>query len=405
MPFVVRVRDFQSIGETVTVEVNGLTVVTGPNNTGKTALMRAIFGLFTNMRGNLFVKAGREAAQVEIEFADGQKVLWEKGAKVNRYEMNGKTLTKVGAGAPPEISTLGIGSIEAAGRELWPQFAHQFVGQLFLLNEPGSVLAEAISNVDKVGVLNEALRLSQSDRRSTASDLKLRQEDVSRNEEALRKFDGLDEAVERVRAVELLGSKIGKGKKLLEGLKGLRERHSTSQGVLKTLLPIREVTIPATGNPAHELQEIEGLRVSRERLKASRATVGELAPVREIGSPEPELMTRAQRALQGLELIRGTKGRLTKAVEERDRIGTIADHAKKLVLPDPRTVLEAREALDAARGLASKLKQATGAVEELRASLSSIVNEHSTAQTEVADLFIASGECPFCGVRHEAHPH
>ncbi len=39
----VRVKNFQSIRE-AEVEVKGLTVITGPNNSGKTAFMRAVKG-------------------------------------------------------------------------------------------------------------------------------------------------------------------------------------------------------------------------------------------------------------------------------------------------------------------------------------------------------------------------
>ena len=221
--FNVRVRNFQSIRD-AHVEVSGFTVVTGSNNAGKSALVRAIRGAFTNPRGHAYVRHGAEAARVDLSFSDGQTLTWEKGPRDNRYTLNGKILEKVGAGVPPEVSRLRVEPLEAAGREIWPQFAPQFTGQVFLLDEPGSVLAEAVADVSRVGVLNEALRLAQSDRRTVALEIKAAASEVARGEGELARYGGLDALSARVVKLEEAAERIRTGGERRAALIRLRDR-------------------------------------------------------------------------------------------------------------------------------------------------------------------------------------
>lgn len=364
MPFRIRIRDFQSI-EDATIDVDGLTVITGPNNSGKTAVHRAVFGAFTNTRGTKFVRRGKDTAKVDLTFSDGPTLHWEKGEKSNRYEVDGKALNKVGQGAPPEIASLfGVMPVEAAGRELWPQFAHQFVGQVFLLDEPGSVLAEAVANVDRVGVLNESLRLSQSDRRTASSELKVRLEDVAKQEAALLAFDGLDDAVARVRILEDEHRALKGEQKRLEDLKSLRAKLSTSEEIVDALRPIRDVP-----------------RV------------------------EDTLVERTKKILSALEWARNAAMRQEKAVHEYESAHESwqAWEATALELPDIQGIRDAFAELESVRVLDRKIKAARDAVQALRGTIHALDVEYQTSAEEVDAILKETGYCPFCGVRHEAN--
>ena len=104
----VRVQNFQSI-EDASVTIDGLTVVTGANHSGKTAFMRAIRGVFTNAPPGPLVRHGCAYLSVSLVFDDGTSVLWEKGWEkpgrkgktINRYTVNGKQIATVGRGVPP----------------------------------------------------------------------------------------------------------------------------------------------------------------------------------------------------------------------------------------------------------------------------------------------------------------
>ena len=144
----VTVKNFQSIKE-AELEVNGFTVITGANNSGKTALMRAIKGAFQNTKGTAFVRHGEDRCRVEIEFEDGS-FAWEKGKGKPAYEIDGKVVNP-GKTIPDEVSALGVRPIKAGpAGDVWPQIAPQFTGQVFLVDKHGSALAEAVAATSKL---------------------------------------------------------------------------------------------------------------------------------------------------------------------------------------------------------------------------------------------------------------
>ena len=106
--FTVEIHNFQSIKE-ATIEVDGFTVISGRNNSGKTSPLRAILAVFTNPPIGAFLRHGEKKLSVEIRFDDGKWVRWEKDDKGKAvYVVNGIRLQNVGRSVPPEVLALGI---------------------------------------------------------------------------------------------------------------------------------------------------------------------------------------------------------------------------------------------------------------------------------------------------------
>ena len=244
--FKVRVRNFQSIKDSK-ITVEGLTVITGANNSGKTSLMRAIRGVFENSPFGSLLRKGEDKITVDLEFDDGRTVTWEKGPKHNAYTIDGYKLSGVGRGAPEELKELGVHSMVAANNLIWPQVANQFDGTIFLLNRPGSVLAEALSDVEKVGKLTSALRLAEKDRRNVNSELKVRRKDLIEQEEKLSKYEGfksLEETMESLHSQRKTLSKRSSEYNLIKGLyerlEGCRKAVRAFEGFNQNMLPEKE---------------------------------------------------------------------------------------------------------------------------------------------------------------------
>jgi len=445
--FKVRVVNFQSIKD-ATVEVDGFTVITGPNNSGKTALVRAVAGAFTNPRGHSFVRNGEAHSTVEIDFSDGHSLVWEKGAKVNRYVVDGKALEKVGQGAPPEIQALGMCSVEAAGRELWPQIAQQFVGQVFLIDQPGSVLAEAVADVNKVGVLNESLRLSQSDRRSAASELKVRKDDAAKHEEAVRKFDGLDEALLKVERAKEVAQRITADRSRLEQLRALHTRVSAAMNLVKSIAPVRDLPkVNETLGPKllvaesrlvqlrslrgrladavgiHEkLSPVRGLPVVAEgmgsklsnthvkldqlrsmsrRLRDLTVTHERLAPARTIPVVGDAIDARVKKIDAALSWAGAMEAKIKRAKAECATARQAEKDLRGLSLPDLSGVETIQEQLATLIRTCHAVQIARVSVDTLRVRLGSTREDYESAERGVRSLLGEAGECPFCGADHE----
>lgn len=257
MPLTVRVKQFQSI-EDATIRIEGLTVITGTNNTGKSALFRAIRGAFTNARGTHFVRKGATHCSVELQFDDGNTVIWEKGAKANRYEVNGRPFSKVGHGPPDEVKALGVRSLSIGGIEVWPQIAPQFTGVQFLLDQPAPVLAEALADVERVNHINRALRAVDTDRRNGRADLRAHEELLARLQVQRDEFQGLEVVLEELSALEERHAELSRLASEAHALEAIRSRMQTCRDVIQSLegLDLVEVPKEETFQKAQQLHQV-----------------------------------------------------------------------------------------------------------------------------------------------------
>jgi len=284
LPVRVRVKNFQSI-EDAEILIDGFVVICGPNNSGKTALMRAIRGLFNNAAPGSYLRQGANFLSVEIEFDDGTTVLWEKGwekpgkkgASINRYTLNGYQIASVGRGAPPEVEALGVKSILAGNNPIWPQVADQFDGTLFLVNKTGAVVAEALSDVERVGKLTDALRLSDKDKRSANSELKIRRDDLKGLQDEVKRFQGLDRVGRKLQGITVKKGEALKTKSSLEEAQGLQVRLGAAQGNWDTLKGYVVEVPPEPAGIRNRGPRIGATRQLRDRLKALQDTAGGLA--------------------------------------------------------------------------------------------------------------------------------
>ncbi len=314
----VRIQNFQSI-EDASIEVDGFTVVTGPNNSGKSALMRAIRGVFTNAPAGALVRHGTSHLTVDLAFEDGV-VRWEKGKKLNRYTVNGKVLDNVGRGVPSEVAEMGLQEIKAASDRLWPQIAEQFGGVLFLVDRPGSVVAEALSDVERVGKLSDALRLSESDRRSTTSELKIRRKDALELAEEEAAFEGLDEVAVVIGALSEAEKELVFVEMEVQEFSRLKQRLEASRSVVSSLEGFDPEALPeaSAASEVQQLQvELREIQVLVDQLAASRSAVveAEAAVAASEKHPLPQ-SSKLEKVARGMKQVREFQGRLVKAIEE-----------------------------------------------------------------------------------------
>jgi len=359
----VQVKNFQSIEE-ADISIDGLTVVTGANHSGKTAIMRAIKGVFTNAPPGPLVRHGCAYLSVRLTFDDGTCVLWEKGWEkpegkgktVNRYTINGKQIAGVGRGVPPEVESLGVREISAASDRVWPQIAQQFDGTLFLVNRPGSAIAEALSDVERVGKLSSALKASEKDRRSANAELKVRRKDVDTHKQTAQRFEGLAFVAGQVHSLASLLDALREDERLIQEGSRLLTRLDTATQASKALSGFEAVVIPDT--KALKIQQAIGkITQYSNRLQQARATQERLAGFAEITLPDD-----------------------TTAAEKK-RL-----HAEALVFQ-------------------RRHKAALGEVNTLVDTATEVSAQLAEAEAEVKRLLGDRGECPTCNTVHEGtHP-
>lgn len=406
MPIKVRVREFQSI-EDAEIIIDRLTVVTGTNNAGKSAFFRALRGALTNARGYDFVRYGAKHCTVDIEDVEsGRTLTWKKGKGINTYIVDGKELPKVGHGVPPEAQIFGVESIQAGNSELWPQIAPQITGVSFLLHETGSVVAEAVADVDRVNQLSRALKDCESDKRSTRANLKVRRKDRKIFAERLKGFAGLDEAVATVDGLESRHKKAAKIAKANANLVRLGGRVSHARAEVEALHGLEDA-----GAKVPSSERIEGAReVAQEhatasrlgaRLGAAQQDVKALEGLKEAEGllPSSDRVEFVQQFRKAIGVTVGLTLRYEEAQTELDRAIKAQEALSEVSLDDakPARLQTLKKALDNTRRFRKRYVEHRDAVATLDQQIGVMEAELAKVTERASEVLGTYEECPTCG--------
>lgn len=235
----VKVKNYQAIAN-AELTLEGLTVITGRSNIGKTALMRAIRAAFFGNPGDYYIREGEDYAGVALE--DGtDKIVWRKvrtpsPAKQTALQVNGKTHTKLGRDHGKLTEELGVFELSVGGKALSPQFARQH-DPIFLLTESDTAAAEVFKMLGRVDVITTAQAAAKRDLKSAESTLKVRETD---REKALRLRDELAAVPGQRAAFNQLRKRT---ESLLQGLEE-KQRARQKLLLLGTMAPRKVLNLP-----------------------------------------------------------------------------------------------------------------------------------------------------------------
>lgn len=401
----VRVRNFQSL-EDVSLTIDGLTVVTGTNNAGKSALFRAIQGAFVNRSGNTFVRHGAKNCTVDLEFDDGQKLTWEKGAKgqkINRYVINGKPYDNVGAGVPPEVADFGVNPVILNDDKYWPQIARQVTDVNFLLDRPGSVMAEAVADVERVNQLNRALKYCESDRKKARSSLRVRRADAKELAVKMTHYQGLDEVTAKIDSLALKQDKLRKMRQVHTDLEKIKGRWENAKQAVSFLEGVDSISLPdeeQATKAARTHKLLKEMQSLHHRLVEAKKAVKVLAGIGLVSLPSEEQATKASDIRKQLEELHGLRSRLQEAQGEVAKSGGVKD-AEGLVpnWSDERLgkIERTKKVLQATRDIQQRLSKAQETLGSLQKVREDANCQLADAEQQVKSILGDMEECPTCG--------
>lgn len=429
-------ENFLAHGHTVIDIGPGLTVLVGPNNSGKSAVVEGLRCLATNPAPRHFIRHGAKQARVEAEFADGTRVTWIRKDKSAGYE-----ILRPGATEPEEywklqgkvpeqvreVLRLNLVQLESVGRGLDVHLGNQ-KEPIFLLNEPPSAMAAFFASSTESAhllamqkSLRHKVRAKQGDERR----VRARLSELTRDLRVLTPLPDMELRLAEARAEhDTLREARARLPALADTAEGLRRTSLTIETLRQRATIQARVAEPPRLWPAARLAEalLRRARLSAEETRAARrkAALDPLAeppplfPAARLATHLANHATRVaarngiSQRVQALEPLREPPGLLDTA-----RLATML--AQRRGLEARLVALEVRAARaanlrpapepQATHGLAEAaraLREAAGQAQALRERLAAQDKAMAACEARIAARLAEIGSCPLCGGRMDA---
>jgi hypothetical protein len=403
----VEVKNFQSIAQE-TVEISGFSVVVGRSNIGKSALVRAVKAALTGAPADHYVRHSVDCQRavkgaktckcfcsVRI-VAEGFDLLWEKGDAVNRYVFNGTEHTVVGRGTPEFLgAALAPVYIGGDSTPTLLQVADQF-RPLFILDRSGTAVADVLSDVAKLDEINDAARAAEKDRRECASARKLREKDLKELDRKLDAYEGLEEVVARVRAVEDMGAAVTALEARLATLVRLVGALEQCTSALRALQPIERLDVPPVRPLVEQAQTLRALSRWHDQLRVKSVAIAQFEGLAAVLIPDLGGLQRVADCLRALVRWAGQLGAIKVSF-----VSLKAAEAAVVPAPTALTVLLAR--VTALSAWSARFSTLEAGISKIHSSLAQAEQEESAVLAQFKELEV----CPTCRqpVRAMQHTH
>lgn len=156
---VVAIENFQSLENINFILHEGLNVIVGPSDIGKSAVLRAIMSAVRSSSGDKFITNGKASTRVCLEF-DDLDLKWSKSRKSGaKYELNNSEIfEKFGSNFPSDIEdALNLSKVNILGDDVDINFTDQFTLPFLLFDTPLN-RARLINELAGLSILSKSMQ-------------------------------------------------------------------------------------------------------------------------------------------------------------------------------------------------------------------------------------------------------
>ncbi len=219
------IQNFQCHKNTVIkLAEKGLTVITGPTDHGKSAMVRAIRWLFQNRPlGDDFIRHGAKECIVRVELVDGNTVARRRTTSLNQYYINDELFEGFGNEVPLEVQqALGVYSYDVADETLMLNIAKQLSGPFLGSSITAPTRAKILGKLAGTEAIDKADKNLGTDIYHAKQDKKKLKTEINEKQEEINEYSWVQPLGEILDNVEDKINKLEKKEEKLDKLKDIK---------------------------------------------------------------------------------------------------------------------------------------------------------------------------------------
>lgn len=290
------IRNWQSLRK-LDLTLGRFTVIVGASSSGKSALVRAVKALASNVRGTSQITRGATTSAITVHTGKAIVTLEHLSGSWRYSTVHAgqeETYTKLAGAVPPEVTRLlGINPVPSGGVSL--NIAGQFDGP-FMLTDSGSVVARTLGELTNLDVILSAVREANRRRTGAAATLKTREADLAQAKTQLRRYAGLHTRTAACHAAEEALIRAHNLAERVNTLQKLLQAHEMASTVLAAKQQLPELPDLAQLE-AHHGRYRRFTALLREAQTAGQALVRHIEAVRQATAGEAQAAESVRYAL------------------------------------------------------------------------------------------------------------
>jgi exonuclease SbcC len=284
-----------------------LTVITGPSDSGKTAIIRALKWLLYNQpAGADFMRTGASMVRISVKFADGNIVTRERTAATNRYKIlqpgaeKPEVFEGFGATVPLEIQEItGVRTVKIADLDLMLNLSEQldgpFLGQKSISSPARAKILGKLAGTEEIDVAatetgRDLYRRNQDEKRLTS--------EIEELEKRIGEYAWIEKLAEKIAALENLAARI---KERQARLATLEQKRGELLQIQTEMIAAQKVLERWAVLPAIEAA-VKGAEVAAIRCKTLKTLGMKLTDI-QYGIEEAQEMIYRLRGIEAVENI------------------------------------------------------------------------------------------------------
>ena len=369
-------KNFQS-WKNFTLPVKGFTVIVGPSDRGKSAIIRSLRGVLRNEVGANHIQYGEKEASVTLEPEDGEIIALSRNSKTTNYTVGDEEFSKLAGNLPPMMDELRCGIVEVGGVKLDPIFASQFDQQFMLSLTPNELNAifGLFSSTEKLTAGKKAASTKNAELTATAKYIATETQESEAKQARLSLL--LDDFEEAETAFDALDTKCSRIEAILGYLDDL------------ALLQRRVALFSQAGKPLPTTEELEHSVALARMIRSYLRTLDNKTKYEKLTSvviPDTTKLTRLSSVIPKINKYTASASR-ARALKSVNKIN-----------PDKWTAaIELLYEKKAPLSMLSNYIKAASSCASLRESLESANSEYQLVSAKLAELQSDGTQCPNCG--------
>lgn len=284
----IELKNFMSHADTVIEPARGLTVLIGPNNCGKSAVVAALQILSHNDNSTYVLRHEEKKCRVSVTTDEGDTIVWRRGKTGGpAYEINGTTFDRLKGAGQPEVleTTLRLPKVQCDRDDVDIHFGEQ-KSPVFLVRDSARTAADFFASSSDAGRMMKMQSLHKQKLRDAKKELKACSEEWSEAQldiEVLEGVPGLKREYENLDELSTSLDKLAVATQELGGLiQEIRDQTLTLNLLGKKASALGSLTALPQMGPVDPLSglvsELRSEAFLLERLQSQSTAISELLP-------------------------------------------------------------------------------------------------------------------------------